>query len=171
MFAALFIRYVNVDCSRFYHVYWVIWFTFVLFFFLKEYNFRYCHSIQYLAKVYYANLHSPFHPAFSKGEWASGFTLEGKSPFWRVNCQEVWVIWIIYLMFSFTLRRVIHLFQLRLLGDASFRRVIHPQGWIHSPFLQGESSLGRLIHPSKKVIHPSKRVNRVNHPSKGEWKH
>ena len=54
-----------------------------------------------------------------------------------------------------------------------YRRVIHPQGWMRSPFLKGESSFARLIHPSRRVIHPSKRVNgrvnRVNHPSKGEW--
>jgi hypothetical protein len=44
---------------------------------------------------------------------------------------------------------------------------------MRSPFLKGESSFARLIHPSRRVIHPSKRVNgrvnRVNHPSKGEW--
>ena len=53
----------------------------------------------------YSPFHSPFlkgESPFSKGEWASGkkihpskrvnvFTLEGESPFWRVNRQEVWV--------------------------------------------------------------------------------
>jgi hypothetical protein len=49
----------------------------------------------------------------------------------------------------------------------------------HSPsrantfiLLKGESSFQKLIHPSIRVIHPSRRmngrVNRVNHPSKGE---
>ena len=92
------------------------------------------------------------------------FTLEkGDSPFIHpFSTQTSW---------RFTLQK----------GDSPFlrvihpsRRVIHPQGWIRSPFLKGESSFQKLIHPSRRVIHPSKRVNgrvnRVNHPSKGEWR-
>ncbi len=73
----------------------------------------------------------------------------------------------------------ITIFQITLIENSPFKRVIHPyrrmihpQRWMRSPFLKGESSFARLIHPSRRVIHPSKRVNgrvnRVNHPSKGE---
>ncbi len=51
-------------------------------------------------------------------------------------------------------------------GDSSYSP-------FHSPFLNGEFSFQKLIHLSRSVIHPSKRVNgrvnRRNHPSKGEW--
>ena len=89
----------------------------------------------------------------------------------------------------------IHLFQFGLLDDiVNAKRVNLPydewftlhSSFINSPFIN--SPLRRVIHPSftlfrftlhkdspfKRVIHPTKsvngRVNRVNHPSKGEWR-
>ncbi len=58
-------------------------------------------------------------------------------------------------------------------GDSPFLKDESPLSKGDSLFLKGESSFERLIHPSRRVIHPSKRVNgrvnRVNHPSNGEW--
>ena len=74
--------------------------------------------------------------------------------------------------FNLPFRRMIHLsftfFQFTPLNDSPFSRVIHPLwGYMRSPFLKDETYLRNYI---EKLYHPSKRVNWVNHTSKGEWR-